>query len=82
MCFNQDDAISLLNDKLLKLVDQFINLDSIILSIESDGNVNFGKLLTAINRLMTLQKSNLSNKIKWEFFQAVHVAILLYGCTT
>ena len=27
-------------------------------------------------------KSDLSDKIKWDFFQAVAVSILLYGCTT
>ena len=30
----------------------------------------------------SLWKPDLSNSIKWDFFQAVVVPILLYGCTT
>ena len=37
---------------------------------------------TAIDRLLIIWKSDLSNKIKQDFFQAVAVSILLYGCTT
>ena len=36
----------------------------------------------AIDRLSIISKSDLSNKIKWDFFQAVAVSILLYGCTS
>ena len=76
-CFNQDGTIpSLLNGKFLKLVDKIIYLSSNISSIESD-NMHIGKILTVINR-----KSDLSDKIKWEFFEAVAVSVLLYGCTT
>ena len=32
--------------------------------------------------LLIIWKSNLSSKIKQDFFQAVAVSILLYGCTT
>ena len=62
MCFNQDDAI-LLNDKSLKLVDQFIYLDSNIMSIENNVNICIGKTWTTIDQLMTIWKSDLSNKI-------------------
>ena len=40
------------------------------------------KVWTVINRLMTIWKSDLFDKIKWEFFQTVAVSRLLYGCTT
>ena len=36
---------------------------------------------TVIERLMTIWKSIISYKIKQEFFQAVVVSELLYGCT-
>ena len=35
----------------------------------------------AINRLTTIKKSDLFDKIKWEFFQAVTVSLLLNDCT-
>ena len=38
--------------------------------------------MTAIDRLFTIEKSDLSNKMKWDFFQVVAVYILLYKCTT
>ena len=40
------------------------------------------KAWTAIDRLSVLWKSNLSDKIKRNFFQSSVVSILLYGCTT
>ena len=49
MGFNQDDAISSLNGKPLKLVDPFIYLGSNISSIESNVNLNIGKVWTAID---------------------------------
>ena len=38
-CFNQDGAISSLNNKPLKLVDQFIYLSSNISSTENYANI-------------------------------------------
>ena len=40
------------------------------------------KAWTAIDRLSIIWKSNLTDKMKHSFFQAVVVFILLYGCTT
>ena len=40
------------------------------------------KTWTAINRLSIIWKSDLTNKLKCSFLQAVIVSILLYGCTT
>ena len=81
MCFNQDDAISSFIGKPLNLVDQFIYLGSNISSYESDVNTHTGKGSAAINRLSTVWKSDLSDKIKQDFFQAIAVSVLLYGCT-
>ena len=41
-----------------------------------------GKALSVIDRLSTVWKSDLSDKIEWEFFQAVAMSVLLYGYTT
>ena len=43
---------------------------------------NKGMAWTAIDRLSIIWKSNLTDKMKCSFFQAVVVSILLYGCTT
>ena len=77
MCFNQGGAISSLNGKPLKLVDQYVG--SYISSPESDVNTRIGKILSAIDRLMTIQKSDLFNKMKREFFEFVDMSVLLYG---
>ena len=68
MCFNQTGNISTLN------------LGSSVSSNETDMGI--AKTGTAINRLSVIWKSDLTNKIKCNFFQAAVVLILLYGCTT
>ena len=55
--FNQEDAISLLNGKPLKLVDQLIYLGSNISSTESNINIRIGKALTVIDKLSAIWKS-------------------------
>ena len=40
------------------------------------------KAWAAIDRLSTIWKSNLTDKMKRSFFQAAVVSILVYGCTT
>ena len=57
---NKDSAISQLNGKALKLIDQLIYLGSNILSTVSDVNVQIDKVWTAI-MLTTTWKSDLSN---------------------
>ena len=44
MCFIQNSAISLLNSKLLKLVDQFIYIGGNISSTKSDVNILIDKV--------------------------------------
>ena len=69
-------AISTLNGKPLKFVDQFTYLGSNISSTENDVNISLVKAW----RLSINWKSDLSDKIKRDFFQAVVVSILIYGC--
>ena len=71
----------LLNGSSLKLVDKFTYQGSCVSSTETDINTQLAKAWTAINRLSVIWKSDLTDKIKRSFFQAV-VSILLYGCTT
>ena len=61
----------------MKLVDQFIYRCSNISSIERVVNITIGKRWTDIDRLMTIQKSDLFDKIKREFFQAVAMSALI-----
>ena len=82
MCFNQRGDISTLNDSSLKLVDKFTYRGSSVLSTETDINTWLAKAWTAINRLLVIWKSDLTNKTKCSFFQVAVMSILLYGCTT
>ena len=81
MCFNQKEDISTLNDGSLKWVVKFTYRGSSVSSIENDINMRLTKVWTAIDWLSIIWKSNLSDKIKQNFFDQV-VSILLYGCIT
>ena len=80
MCFNQKGDISTLDGTSLKLVDKFTYLGSSVSSTEKDIDTRLTK--TAIDRLLIIWKSNLTDEMKRSFFQAAVVSILLYGCTT
>ena len=82
MCFKQRGDISTLNGSSLKLVDKFTYLGSSVSLTETDINTRLAKAWTAIDRLSVIWKSDLTDKIKRNFFQAAVVLILLYGCTT
>ena len=82
MCYNQTGDISTLEGTPLKLVDQFTYLGSSVESTEKDIETRLTKAWTAINRLSTIWKSDLTDKMKRSFFQAAVTSILLYGCTT
>ena len=51
-------------------------------STKTDINTWLAKACTAIDRLLVIWKSDLTDKIKRNFFQAAVESILLYGCTT
>ena len=82
MCYNQTGDISTLEGTPLKLVDKFTYLGSSVESTEKDIETRLTKAWTAINRLSTIWKSDLTDKMKHSFFQAAVTSILLYGCTT
>ena len=82
MCYNQTGIITTLNGTPLKLVDKFTYLGSSVSSTVKDIDMRLTKAWTAIDRLSIIWKSDLTDKMKCSFFQAVVVLILLYGCTT
>ena len=82
MCFNQKGDISTLDETSLKLVEKFTYLGSSVSSTEKDIDTRLTKARAAIDRLLIIWKSNLTDKMKRSIFQAAVVSILLYGCTT
>ena len=66
----------------LKLVDKFTYLGSSVSSTEKDIDTQLMKAWTAIDKLLIIWKSDLTDKMKCSFFQTAVVSILLYGCTT
>ena len=82
MCYNQTCDISTLDGTSLKLVDKFTYLGSSVSSTEKDIDTRLTKAWTAIDRLLIIWKSDLTDKMKRSFFLAAVVSILLYGCTT
>ena len=51
-------------------------------STEIDINTRLANAWAAIDRLSVVWKSDLTDKMKRSFFQAVVVSIVLYGCNT
>ena len=82
ICDNQTGNISTRDGTSLKLVDKFTYPGSSISSTEKDIDTLLTKAWTAIDRLSIIWKSNLTDKMKCSFFQAVVISILLYRCTT
>ena len=82
MCFNQTGDISTLGGSSLKLVDKFTNLRSNVSSTGTDIDKLLTKAWTAIDRLSVIWKSDPTDKMKYIFFQAAVVSLLLYECTT
>ena len=82
MCYNQTGEISTLDGASLKLVDQFTYLGSSVSSNKKDIDTRLMKAWTAIDMLLIIWKSDLTDKMKHSFFQAAVISILLYGCTT
>ena len=82
MCSNQTGDISTLDRSSLKLVDKFTYLGSSVSSTEKAIDTQLTKAWTAIDKLSIIWNSDLTDKMKRSFFEAVVVSILLYGYTT
>ena len=79
-CFKREGATSTQSSGSLKIVDTY--LGSSVSFTESDDIIRQAKARTIIIRLSIIWKSNLFDKIAWDFFKAMAVSKLLYGCTT
>ena len=71
MCFKQDRTVFSLSNKPLKLEDQLSFLGRNISSTQSNISIRIGKTWAAIVRLSIIQKSDLSDELKQNLFQAV-----------
>ena len=78
MCFNQTGDISTVDGTSLKLVVRFPFLGSRVSSTEKDIDTRLTKAWTGIDKLSIIWKSDLTDKMKRSFFQAVVVSILMY----
>ena len=65
----------------MKLVNKFTYLGSNVLSTEKDIITKLVKARTAIDSLLVIWKSDLTDEINRSVFQAAVVSIQLYGCT-
>ena len=68
MRFNQTGDVSTLGGSSLKLVDKFTYLGSSVSSTEKDIDMRLMKAWTAINNLLVIWKSDLTDKMKCSFF--------------
>ena len=64
MCFNQRGDIATLNGIPLKQVDKFTYLESSVSSTETDINTRLAKAWAAIDWLLVIWKSDLTDKMK------------------
>ena len=82
MCFNQEGAEFNLKGGLLKLVEKFTYFCCCVWSSESYVNKCQAKALTAIDRLSSTYRSDLSDEIKRDLFRVAIASVLLYESTT
>ena len=82
MLFNQDaGAITTVEGHTLKQVDDFQYLGSWIDTCSKDISIRIGKAWTALLKLNTIWKSNMSESLRVQFFRATVETVLLYGST-
>ena len=60
----------------------FISRKQCLINRKRHQHTRLTKAWTAIDRLLVIWKSDLTDKMKRSFFQAAVILILLYGCTT
>ena len=71
-----------LSVRCFSILDKFTYLGRSISSTEKDIDMRLTKAWMAIDRLSIIWKSDLTDKMRRSFFQAVVVSLLLYGFTT
>ena len=80
MCFNQTgNKLTSMSDKELNIVSDFVYLGSWINTTERDLSIRIAKSWSASIKLDKIWKSDLSRKLKIQFFKATVESVLLYG---
>ena len=82
MTLNIDGAIKSLNQTPLKKVEEFYYLGSSMSSSERDVDVRISKGWATLDKLRTISKLNLPEKIKRDFFRDTVESVLIYGAST
>ena len=84
MAFNQahTGSIKSKTNQDIKAVQEFTYLGSNIASTKRDIEIRFAKAWSALNKLYKIWKSNLSPKLKRNFFRATVESVLLNGATS
>ena len=82
ICFKREGAISTQRGGPQKIIKKVMRLSSRVSSTENNVDRYLAKASTVNNTISIKWKSDLSNKIKWDFFQGVSESILLYRSTT
>ncbi len=75
-----ENKLTLFDGTSLKLVDKFTYLGSSVSSTKANIDTRLTKAWKAIDKLLVIWKSDLTDKIKCSFFQPAVMSILLYGC--
>ena len=80
--FNQGEGeLKALNFECVRKVDDFLYLESWINCCSKHVNVRIGKVWSALQKLDTVWKSELSDGLKIGFFRAMVELVLLYEST-
>ena len=74
--------IKSLKGKIIKQVNDFKYLGSYVASTDHDVNVRIGQAWAALNNMTSIWKSNISVKLKKNFFRVTVESILVYGSIT
>ena len=86
MSLNQDSSVSMsmksLNGEAIKNVLDFKYLGSYIASTDNDVRIRIGKAWAVMNNLSKIWTSNLSLRLKRNFFRATVESVLVYGAIT
>ena len=77
-----NSCINSLKGKIIKQVNDFKYLGSYVASTDHDVNVRIGQDWAALNSMTSIWKSNLSVKLKKNFFRSTVESILVYGSIT
>ena len=86
MSLNQDSSVSMsmksLNGEAIKNVLDFKYLGSYIASTDNDVSIRIDKAWDILNNLNKIWTSNLSIRLKRNFFRATFESVLVYGAIT